>query len=57
MRKELCARCKLHQRSLVDHADAVGDEAYHAQVVRNEQVGQMMLLFQFVEQIDDLRSD
>ena len=57
MRKELFARCKLHQRSLVDHADAVGDEAYHAQVVRNEQVGQMMLLFQFVEQIDDLRSD
>ena len=54
---------ELERRGLLDHLaqvhdrDPVADVAHHAQVVRDEQVGQPELLLQLREQVDDLGLD
>src|SRR6056297_2156673 len=45
------------QLALVHDADIVGDEVDHAQVVRDEQVGQPELLLQVQQQVEDLGLD
>src|SRR5438034_10878753 len=42
--------------SQIHHCNAVSDVAHHAQVMRNEEVGQVKLLLQPLQQIKHLRS-
>ena len=48
---------QLHNLSLMDHSDAVRNEAYHGQIVCNEQIRQAAFLLQFIEQVKHLRTD
>ena len=54
---ELVARCQFHHLAEIHHPHARGDVAHHAEIVRDEQVGQPQILAQLFQQIDDLRLD
>ena len=43
--------------SLIDDADAVGDEAHHAQVVGDEEVRQLLLLLELLHEVEHLGAD
>ena len=47
----------LHDKALVDHGDAVTDEAHHAQIVADEQVGQPTLTLELAHQVQHLGAD
>ena len=47
-------RCDLAQAAEVHHGDAVTDVLDHGQVVRDEQDGQVVLLLQVLQQVEDL---
>ncbi|KKN95133.1 hypothetical protein LCGC14_0182020, partial [marine sediment metagenome] len=46
-----------HQPPEIHHGHPVGQVAHHAQVVRDEQVGEAELLAQVLQKVDDLRLD
>ena len=45
----------LDQIAQIHNADGVGDMLDNAQVMADEQVGQLVLFLQVLEQVDDLR--
>ena len=55
--EQLLRRALFKQISEIHHADAVGDIPDDADIVRDEQIGQIFLLLQIQQQIDDLRLD
>ena len=55
--EEICRTGDLHHPAKIEHDDAVRDVAHHRQIVRDEQVGQVQLLLQVDQQVDDLRLD
>ena len=57
VRVQLVAVGHLHDLAEVHHRDAVADVAYHGEVVRDEQVGELEFPLQVVEQVDDLSLD
>ena len=48
---------QLHNVAQVHHTDPIGDIAHHRQVVGDEHIGQVLLLLQLLEQVDDLGLD
>ncbi len=47
----------LHRPAQVHHHDVVGDVVHHAQIVRDEEVGELELDLQLAQQVQDLRLD
>ena len=46
-----------HQAAQIHDAHSVGDVLHHGQIVGDEQVGQLVLLLELLEQVDDLGLD
>ena len=46
-----------HQVAQIHNAHGVGDMLHHGQIVGDEQIGELILLLQLLQQIDDLRLD
>ena len=57
MLEQLLRIGQLHHVAQVHYADAVGNVLHHAQVVGDEQVGQVLLLLQVLQKVEDLRLD
>ena len=55
MFKQFVGVIHFYGMSIIHHHHAVAHEAYHTQVVRNEDVGEPAFLLQFVQKIEDLR--
>ena len=55
MRIKLLCRSQLYHIAQIHHADTVADVLDNAQVMRNEQIGQVFLLLQIQKQVDHLR--
>src|SRR6266545_3718532 len=55
--EDLAYRPLFDQPALVHHRHAVGHFGHDAEVVRNEQHGQVELLLQIAQQLEDLRLD
>ena len=56
-RVELLGRPDLDELAEVHHGDVVGDVAHHGEVVGDEQVGQVELVLEVLQQVDDARLD
>ena len=54
---ELTAWGQLRQGTEVHDADPAADVAHHAQVVGDKEVGEMKLLLEILEHVDDLGLD
>src|SRR6266496_1346092 len=54
---ELLGRRDLDDLAQVHDRDPVGDVAHHAEIVGDEDVGEVQFLLQVVQQVDDLRPD
>src|SRR5688572_8630785 len=52
-RVDLLRRPDLDQLPTVHHRDAVAHRAHHGEVVRDEEVGELELLLQVLEQVED----
>ena len=52
--EQLAGRRGLHDLARVHHEHSVGEVAHHAQVVRDEEVGEVDLPLQLAEQVEDL---
>lgn len=48
---------QLNDNTFVDHCNAVADETHYAQIVRDKQIGQAVLLLQLAEQVENLRTN
>jgi hypothetical protein len=55
--REVRSRRHLHDPTEVHDRNPVGDVPHDREVVRDEQIGELELLLQLLEQIDDLRLD
>ena len=53
----LLTRCFLHTLSQIHYGNLITDVFYYAQVMRNEQIGQLHLVLQVHHQVQDLRLD
>ena len=51
------AAAQLHHAAQVHNAHPVGDVTHHRQVMGNEQIGEVVFLLQFDQQVDDLGLD
>ena len=54
---QLLGRGKLHDLAQIHHPDALAAVLHHAQVVGDEEIGQVQLLLQVLQQVDDLGLD
>ena len=55
--EQRAGRRGLHQLAQVHHGDPVGHQAHHAQIVRDEQIGEREALLQVVEKVEYLGLD
>src|SRR5215469_479716 len=54
---EVDAVPNFHDLAQIHHCHALGDVAYHAEVMGNEEVGEAKLALEPLHQVDDLRAD
>ena len=54
---ELTAFRELDHLAEIHDADAVGDVAHNADIMRDEQIGQVLFTLQILQHVDDLRLD
>ena len=51
----LANRCELHDPAEIHHRDTMADALHHSQVVRDEEIGEAVLVLQIHQQVYDLR--
>ena len=54
---EIACRSNFDNATQVHHSDAVADVFHHRQIMGNEQIGEVELVLQVFEQVNDLRLD
>jgi hypothetical protein len=54
-RKDLLGTPQLHNSAQVNHCDVICQITYHRQIVRDEQIGGLLLALEIVQQIEDGR--
>src|SRR5699024_5245938 len=52
--EDLIGHAVLYLFAAAQHADGIGDLAYHRKIVRDEDIGQAQILLQLIQQADDL---
>src|SRR5437868_589538 len=55
--QKLLRRCYLHDLAEIHHGDPIADLLDHRHVVRDEEIGEVELVLQVLQQVEDLRLD